>query len=64
MATKKATLGPATRLEIGAVVLTANLVDTSRVKARLERFGNAQRRYATAQRKVEAVETSAPLVTL
>jgi hypothetical protein len=57
MATKKSKMAPATRLEIGAVILAAaELAETTPVKARLATFAGVHRDYMGAQRKVEAVE--------
>ena len=57
METKKSALGPATRLEIGAVVLEGALhADTTPVKGHLSAFATVQRGYGGAQRKVEGLE--------
>lgn len=57
METKKSTLAPATRLEIGAVILeAAQHVDTKRATGRLNAFAAVHRSYTAAQRRVETVE--------
>ena len=57
MAVKKAAKSPAMRLDMGAAILAAAQTNnTQSVKRRLDTFTAVHRRYASAQRKVEAID--------